>query len=151
MLSAALSKDKDSRVAFVCGEAGSLPFPSGTFGCIGTSFAFRNLSYKNPGTPQYLAETLRVLEDGGRFVIVETSQPGNRLVRGLFHVYLRYFVRSVGAWLSGNRPAYNYLAESARRFYTTAELRRLLLDAGFSRVSSQDLLFGAVAIHTAVK
>ncbi len=72
-------------------------------------------------------------------------------MRRLFHLYLRGFVARTGRLISGHRPAYALLAESAARYYTPGELERLLLDAGFSAFSSRNLMFGAVAIHIAVK
>ena len=145
------SSDIGNKISFVYGDAANLPFPDGHFCCVGISFAFRNLTYKNPLAQCYLAEVLRVLDDGGTYVIVETSQPRGRLMRKLFHLYLRWFVFRVGHLLSGNRGAYHYLAESAARFYTFNELEELLLVAGFSRVSFQPLFFGAVGICVAVK
>ena len=142
---------RDKGVPFVYGDAGDLPFPDGCFDCVGISFAFRNLTYRNPLTARYLAEVLRVLRPDGRFVIVETSQPGNRLIRRLFHLYLRWFVFRLGYLLSGNRGAYYYLTESSAHFYSIDELHGLLLNAGFGRVSSRPMLFGAVAIHVATK
>jgi len=143
--------DVGSDIAFIYGDAASLPFTDGYFDCIGISFAFRNISYKNPLTAGYLAEILRVLSPGGKFVIVETSQPESKLIRMLFHLYLRIFVYNVGYWLSGNKGAYHYLAESARRFYRPQETRDLLLSAGFREFSCQKLLFGVAAIYIAVK
>jgi demethylmenaquinone methyltransferase/2-methoxy-6-polyprenyl-1,4-benzoquinol methylase len=139
------------RLSFTRGDAANLPFPEGYFDCVGISFAFRNLTYANPLAQRYLAETLRVLSDGGRFVIVETSQPGSRLVRQLYHLYLRQFVFRLGYLISGNRKAYHYLAESAARFYTPDELGKTLLAAGFRRVSYRRLFLGVVSIHVAVK
>ena len=139
------------RVSFVHGDAAALPFPDGHFDCVGIAFAFRNLTYKNPLTLRYLAEIVRVLRPGGRFVIVESNQPRGRLIRKLFHLYLRTFVFRIGYLLSGNRGAYRYLAESAARFYTPDKLGNLLLSSGFSRFLSRPLMFGTVAIHIAVK
>ncbi len=139
------------RISFVYGDVASLPFPDGHFDCIGISFAFRNLTYRNPLANRYLAEVLRVLNTGGRFVIVETSQPRSNIIRGLFHLYLRWFVYPLGHLFSGNRGAYHYLAESAARFYSADELRETLLQAGMSRVSFHPLLRGTVGIHVAVK
>ena len=107
---------------FICGEAADLPFPDGYFDAVGISFAFRNLTYKNLLIHHHMAEVLRVLGVGGRFVIVETSQPRSRLIQELFHLYLRWFVYRAGFLLSGNRRAYHYLAESAAHFYTAEEL-----------------------------
>ena len=155
MLEIAVDKAKaaglNDKVTLVDGDVASLPFPDGYFDSIGISFAFRNLTYKNPLTEQYLAEIFRVLAPGGRFVIVESSQPKSRLIRRLFHLYLRWFVSPVGYRLSGNRGAYQYLAESARRFYGPDEVKNLLLSVGFKEVSYHPFLLGAAGIHVAVK
>ncbi len=139
------------KLSLVCGDAASLPFPDGSLDCVGISFAFRNLTYKNPLVRQHLAEVLRVLRDSGKFVIAETSQPRNKLVRKLYHCYLRWFVYPVGYLLSGNRGAYRYFAESAAHYYAADELRGVLIEAGFRGVSFKPFLFGAVAIHRAIK
>ena len=138
-------------LAFIRGDAASLPFPDEYFDCVGISFAFRNLTYKNPFLPSYLTEILRVLCAGGSFVIVETCQPRSKLLRKLFHLYLRWFVSKVGTLISGNRSAYYYLAESAARFYTSEELKELLLTAGFRQMSFRPLFLGAIGLYVAVK
>lgn len=138
-------------VRFVHGEADSLPFPDDYFDCVGISFAFRNLTYKNPLKLPHLSEVLRVLKPGGSYVIVESGQPSNRLVRQLFHVYLRAFVAPTGTFLSGNGGAYRYLAESASHFYTPEQVKEMLLAAGFADVSYRPLFLGAASIHIASK
>jgi len=137
--------------SFIYGDVASLPFPDRYFDCVGISFAFRNLTYKNPLVQGYLGEVLRVLRSGGNFVIVETSQPKSRLVRKLYHLYLCSFVFRVGFLLSGNRQAYHYLAESASRFYTAEEVREMLVTAGFRQVSYHPFFFGVTGIYIAVK
>ncbi len=139
------------RVKFVHGEATRLPFPDGYLDCVGISFAFRNLTYKNPLRLPHLAEVRRVLRPGGRYVIVESSQPANRIIRTLFHLYMRIVAQSVGTLISGNRSAYRYLAESMSRFHTPKEVIETLLKAGFSDVAYRPLLFGIVGIHVATK
>jgi demethylmenaquinone methyltransferase/2-methoxy-6-polyprenyl-1,4-benzoquinol methylase len=140
-----------AKISFTYGDATNLPFPDGYFDSIGISFAFRNLTYKNPLAQRHIAEVLRVLSSGGRFVIVETSQPKAKLVKKLYHLYLRWFVFRVGYLLSGNRGAYHYLAESAARFYTSEELKEMLVTAGFRKVSFHPLFWGAIGIHVAIK
>ena len=141
----------ENSLTFVHGDVNDLPFRDGYFDAIGISFAFRNLTYKNPRTERYLQEVVRVLKPGGEFVIVESSQPPNRIIRALAHAYERWFVYRVGYWITKYRPAYKYLAESAQKFYTAEELGDLLVRAGFSSVKVQRLLFGAAAVHVAVK
>jgi demethylmenaquinone methyltransferase/2-methoxy-6-polyprenyl-1,4-benzoquinol methylase len=141
----------EKQVKFTLGEANSVPFADGYFDCVGISFAFRNLTYKNPLSAPHFAEVLRVLKPVGRYVIVESSQPENSFIRACFHFYLRGFVAPVGQILSGNKGAYNYLAQSARHYYSPKEVREILLAAGFRDVRYRALFFGAAGLHMALK
>jgi demethylmenaquinone methyltransferase/2-methoxy-6-polyprenyl-1,4-benzoquinol methylase len=139
------------RVDFIHGKADSLPFPDNCFDNVGISFAFRNLTYQNPLGPPHLAEVWRILRPGGRYVIVESSQPENRIIRAFFNLYLLAFVGPVGVIISGNRGAYRYLVESVAHYYSPREVREMLLSSGFKDVSYRSLFFGAACIHVAVK
>lgn len=139
------------KVKLVYGEATNLPFPDGYFDCVGITFAFRNLTYKNPAQESHLSEVLRVLKQDGRYVIVESSQPGNRIIKTFFKLFLRAFVAPVGSLISNNKGAYQYLAESVSHFYSPREVKEMLLTAGFSHVSYRPLVFGTAGIHIATK
>ena len=138
-------------IEFVEGDAASMPFENESFDVVGISFAFRNITFKNPHTDQYLQETLRSLKPGGKFVIVESSQPRSRLIRYFFHMYLHHIVSGIGGRISRSRGAYHYLAYSARHFYTRGELTGLLEKHGFRDVHHHPMLFGAAAITVATK
>ncbi len=133
-------------IEFIHGDAAEMPFSDGFFDSIGIAFAFRNLTFNNPDTDRFLREILRVLKPGGLFVAVETSQPGNRLLRKLFHIYLKYVTAPFGGLVSGHRGAYKYLSHSAINYYTAPELKELLLTAGFKNVSFLPLLGGIAGI-----
>jgi len=139
------------QIRFKQGEVSALPFSDNEFDCVGISFAFRNLTYKNVLVEKHVAEIVRIIRPGGRLVIVESSQPANRLVRALNHFYMRAYVANIGAWVSGNRPAYRYLAESACRYFSPAEMQTFLQQRGFSRVDYRPLFFGAAGVYIAVK
>jgi demethylmenaquinone methyltransferase / 2-methoxy-6-polyprenyl-1,4-benzoquinol methylase len=147
----AQSLAQSKNIRFINADVGQLPFADGYFDCIGISFAFRNLTYRNPNTPAYLAEILRVLKPGGRFVIVESSQPKSAFIRFFDHLYLRAWVFPSGFLLSGNKGAYRYLAESALHFYSAGEMKQFLLKSGFKQATAERLFFGAAAVYTAVK
>ncbi len=138
-------------VHFIQGNATALPFSDAYFDCVGISFAFRNLTYKNPLAQAHFAEVKRVLKPGGRYVIVESSQPENPVIRALFNLYVRGFVAPVGILVSRNRGAYRYLTESITRFYSPTEVRDMLKAAGFKDIRYRPLLFGAAGIHVALK
>ncbi|MBE0481656.1 MAG: ubiquinone/menaquinone biosynthesis methyltransferase [Dehalococcoidia bacterium] len=141
----------DGKVDFIHGDAGELPFPDGYFDVVGISFAFRNITYKNPLRERYLSEMARVTAPGGRCVIVETSQPRSRLLRAMAHLYFRTVVPQAGRLLGSNRGAYRYLSESARRYYDAGEVAQMLREAGFRDVSYRHLFGGVAALHTGVR
>lgn len=147
----ASASNKGGNIRFISADVARLPFADNYFECIGISFAFRNLTYKNPFASTYLREIRRVLRPGGRFVILESSQPKSPFVRFLDHLYLRLWVFPAGYLISGNRGAYRYLAESARLYYSAGEMQEFLLNAGFKRAAVERLFFGAAAIYTAEK
>jgi demethylmenaquinone methyltransferase / 2-methoxy-6-polyprenyl-1,4-benzoquinol methylase len=154
MLERAKSKAVKRRlhgIDFIHGDVAAMPFPNEFFDAIGIAFAFRNLTYKNPDTGKFLAEIIRVMKNGGKFVVVETSQPGNRLFRALVHFYLKRITVPVGGLISGQRGAYHYLAHSAVNYYSAEQVRQLLLEAGFSRVEYRLLLKGVAGIWEAIK
>ena len=102
-------------------------------------------------TSASIAEVVRVLKPGGRMVIAETSQPSNGLWRSLFHLYLRTFVAQVGGLLSGHRPAYKYLAHSAKNYFPPGDVCKILTGAGFESVTYRPLLGGIAALHVAIR
>jgi demethylmenaquinone methyltransferase/2-methoxy-6-polyprenyl-1,4-benzoquinol methylase len=140
---------KVSGIRWLLADAGDLPLRDGSVDCVGIAFGFRNLVYRNPRRDAHLSELRRVVAPGGRFVVVETSQPDRGAWRSLVHSYHRAITGPVGGSLSGNGPAYRYLAASARLFHGPAEVERMLAAAGFSSVSTRPLLGGAACIHVA--
>jgi demethylmenaquinone methyltransferase/2-methoxy-6-polyprenyl-1,4-benzoquinol methylase len=141
----------DRTVHFVKGDASAMQFQGDAFDVVGIAFAFRNLTWRNRLQEEVLAEVLRVLRPGGRFVIVETSQPGNPVLRVAFHGYMGAMVARVGGVVSRQKAAYRYLAKSAQNFYDSDGVCTLLESAGFEGIEVQKLLGGIAAIHVAVK
>ncbi|MFH1119894.1 MAG: ubiquinone/menaquinone biosynthesis methyltransferase [Bacteroidota bacterium] len=141
----------EGRVTLIQGDAGNMPFENNFFDAIGISFGFRNLTFENPDAQLHIGEVFRVLKPGGRFVIVETSQPSNRLIRWGYHQYMKYFTAPVGGLISGNRPAYDYLAYSGNNYWSIPELTHILLKAGFGKAIATPLLLGVSAIMVAEK
>ena len=128
-----------------------MPFEDGYFDSIGIAFAFRNLTFKNHDTARFLKEIHRVLKPGGRFVIIESSQPKWGWLKLMFRAWTRYFVYPVGSLVSGNRAAYKYLSYSVIHYYKPEEICELLKGYGFSEVTFKQLTGGVSALHVAVK
>ncbi len=141
----------EGRVQLLQGDAGNMPFEDNFFDSVGIAFGFRNLTFENPDAQLHIREVLRVLKPGGRFVIVETSQPKAKFIRFFYHIYHNLITAPIGGLISGNKPAYKYLAYSANHYYTLPELSDLLLKAGFTKTNGIPLLLGAAAIMVAEK
>ena len=151
MLAKTSEKRETSNLSSVLAEARFLPFPDETFDLITISFATRNISPSRDRLKAHLKEFFRVLKPGGRFINLETSQPSSKIIRSLFHLYVKAAVKPVGFLLSGSKAGYSYLAFTIPRFFPPEQLSSLLHEAGFGRVTHRSLLLGISAIHTAVK
>jgi demethylmenaquinone methyltransferase/2-methoxy-6-polyprenyl-1,4-benzoquinol methylase len=138
-------------LVFIQGDVGHLPFPDGTFAGVSISFATRNLGLTPKTLLPFFQEVQRVLQSGGVFVNLETSQPRPKWLRKMFHIYVQLTVKPLGRRLSGSAAGYAYLAHTIPRFLSPEELRETLLQAGFSRVEVRKLWLGVAAIHLAYK
>ena len=151
MLEQARRKPEAARINFVTSDIKALDFPDESFDLITMSFATRNINLSKDVLIQSFGEFYRVLKPGGRFVNLETSRPSFWPVRKCFYLYVRLFVKSIGSRISGSRDAYTYLATTIPRFYSAQELADIMRQAGFDKVTFQQYMFGAAAIHQAMK
>jgi demethylmenaquinone methyltransferase / 2-methoxy-6-polyprenyl-1,4-benzoquinol methylase len=131
----------------VCGDSLNLPFPDGSFQGAMVAFGVRNLSDVGQG----FRELARVLEPGRRLVILEFTEPPNRILRHLYLFYFRRVLPLVGRWVSGHPWAYTYLPESVREFPGPHALARLMREAGFREASWELLTGGIAALHVGTR
>jgi ubiquinone/menaquinone biosynthesis methyltransferase len=129
----------------VVGDAAALPFADGEFAAVICGFGMRNLADPRAGA----REVLRVLRPGGVFVTLELFRPRRLATRAFHGVYARVVLPRLGGWLSGDRGAYEYLAESMAGFLARDEYEQALADVGFARVSGFDLTLGVASIVVA--
>lgn len=151
MIAQARSKPEAKRIHFTVSDVKTLPFADCSLDLIAISFATRNINLSREVLVQTFSEFRRVLRPGGRFVNVETSQPSSPLVKRGFHLYIKWFVRSIGTWISGSRAGYAYLAHTMPRFYPADELASLMRQAGFRDVTYQKMFLGVAAIHQGIR
>ncbi len=136
-----------TRIGFHTADAQDLPFAEASFDVATIAFGVRNLSDRAAN----FREVLRVLEPGGRYLILEFSTPAVASFRLLYHWYLCTFVPFLGWLLAGDRASYRYLNDSIRGFPDQSALAAELQEAGFSRVTWTDLTLGIVAVHVCEK
>lgn len=147
MLASGLSKIEGRTVDPVCGDTQRLPFRSDSFSGAMVGFGVRNLS----DLPAGFRELCRVLEPGGRLVILEFTVPPGRFLRAAYMVYFNHILPRVGRLVSGHPWAYSYLPRSVRDFPGPEALGELLRGAGFGLVGWRRVSGGIAAIHVAVK
>jgi demethylmenaquinone methyltransferase/2-methoxy-6-polyprenyl-1,4-benzoquinol methylase len=130
-------------------EADSMvtPFKQDSFNAVTVAFGLRNLEDPKKG----LAEMLRVLKPQGVLVVLEFSRPVVPVMREIFQFYFRRILPRIGAWVSGQGSAYQYLPDSVGRFPAQRELARMMEDLGFRNVNYRNLSGGIAALHWGVK
>jgi demethylmenaquinone methyltransferase/2-methoxy-6-polyprenyl-1,4-benzoquinol methylase len=151
MLKKLMGKPNAVNLFPVIAEAGSLPFPDDSFDLLTISFATRNLNQKRAILESYIEEFCRILKPGGHFVNLETSQPSLKIIRSLFHFYVKRIVKPLGWILSGSKSGYSYLSFTIPRFYGPDKFAQILRKSGFSDVEYRRFLFGISALHVARK
>jgi demethylmenaquinone methyltransferase/2-methoxy-6-polyprenyl-1,4-benzoquinol methylase len=132
------------RFAPVRGDAFRLPFRDGAFDVITIAWGLRNLVPE----PTALAEMRRVLNQGGRLLVLDSPSPEPGAVGAAHRAYVRWVVPALGR-LSPDPAAYHYLSQSILRFGRLAEVARRIEVAGFVCDSARRLTLGAAALWSA--
>lgn len=135
------------RLDLICSDGEILPFMKDTFDGAMVAFGIRNLSDLQKG----LGELSRVIRNGGRLVILEFSRPSMPLFAPLYRFYLSNVLVPMGGALTGDRNAYQYLADSIYEFCSPEDMALLIRNAGFSKIKTTGLTLGCVTLYQADK
>ncbi|WP_316975875.1 class I SAM-dependent methyltransferase [Shumkonia mesophila] len=130
--------------AWVCGDAERLPVGSSSVDAYTTAFCIRNVT----DIPAALVEARRVLKPGGRFLCLEFSQVVLPVLDRLYDAYSFRVLPLIGQVVAQDRDAYQYLAESIRRFPPQEKFAAMIAEAGLERVRYWNLSGGIAAIHS---
>jgi demethylmenaquinone methyltransferase/2-methoxy-6-polyprenyl-1,4-benzoquinol methylase len=128
------------------GDALRLPLQEERFDAVVVAFGLRNLGDPAAG----LGEIWRILKPGGRLYVLEFSQPRNKIMRGLFRVYLGGALSGLGNWLTRSR-AYDYLALTIQGFAPREEVCSWIRIRGFQQVRHQSLTGGVVVLYEGMR
>jgi demethylmenaquinone methyltransferase/2-methoxy-6-polyprenyl-1,4-benzoquinol methylase len=143
----AVGRRRHRELRFVAGDALRLPFVDATFDAVTISFGLRNVVDPDAA----LAELARVTRADGRLAVLETSSPRRQPLRAGHHFYVRRVLPRLARLVASNSEAYDYLAETVDAWPGPDHLAVRIRAAGWERVEWRQLLFGAVALHIAVR
>jgi demethylmenaquinone methyltransferase/2-methoxy-6-polyprenyl-1,4-benzoquinol methylase len=134
------------RIRWLAGTAEAIPLPEASVDTVTMAFGIRNVTRLDAA----LADILRVLRPGGRFLCLEFSRPA-ALLRPVYERYNEVVIPRLGAAIARDPEAYQYLIESIRRFPDQETFKTILEDAGFVDVRYRNVSFGIACIHIAVR
>jgi demethylmenaquinone methyltransferase/2-methoxy-6-polyprenyl-1,4-benzoquinol methylase len=152
MLQVARAKIKrlglEERIEVSKGDAENLSFvASDSIDAATVAFGVRNFENLEGG----LSEIYRTLKHGGKFVVLEFSIPRNRFIRWVYAQYSHTLLPRIGAMLSKDRKAYDYLPDSVEEFPAPERFAEILRGVGFKDIKLRSQSFGIAYIYEATK
>jgi demethylmenaquinone methyltransferase / 2-methoxy-6-polyprenyl-1,4-benzoquinol methylase len=139
-----IARSKGVREAIIA-DALQLPFPAQSFDCITIAFGLRNIVDWDAA----LREMSRVLSPGGHVLVLDFSIPRSAL-RGPYRFYLHRFLPALAGLLTGEKEAYEYLADSIEEFPSGADMLRLIEANGFKEAKAREMTGGVVTMYSAI-
>ncbi|MBX5481049.1 MAG: bifunctional demethylmenaquinone methyltransferase/2-methoxy-6-polyprenyl-1,4-benzoquinol methylase UbiE [Myxococcaceae bacterium] len=134
------------KVEFEVADAMALPYRSDSFDVASISFGIRNVD----DPVKCLKELARVVKPGGRVVVLEFGQPRG-MFGALFRFYSRVVMPNIGALLTGNRDAYEYLPRTAAAFPAGDRFLELMDASGaYVQRTAHPLTFGTAYVYVGV-
>jgi len=127
--------------------AEEIPFKDDSFTNITVAFGVRNFYNILDGFKSFH----RILKANGKATVLEFRLPSNPIVKAFYLFYFKNILPFVGNLISKDKEAYTYLPESVDEFDAKVDLKKLLLEAGFSKVIIKQATFGIVQIAIAEK
>jgi demethylmenaquinone methyltransferase/2-methoxy-6-polyprenyl-1,4-benzoquinol methylase len=126
----------------IVADALQLPFKDGEFDVVTVAFGLRNMA----DYPAALREMHRVIQPGGRLLVLDFSLPDG-ILRGPYRWYLHNVLPRMAGWLTGQRDAYEYLGGSIEAFPSGKAMTNLLEASGFSNTEAAPITGGVVTIY----
>jgi demethylmenaquinone methyltransferase/2-methoxy-6-polyprenyl-1,4-benzoquinol methylase len=137
---AGLAGDLDFAVA----DAERLPFRDAIADRVSIAFGLRNCTDKQA----VLNEARRMLKPGGRFFCLEFSRVQVAALAPVYDTWSFQVLPRLGRMVAKDEESYRYLAESIRTFPPQEKLAAMMREAGFARVTWENLSGGIAAIHS---
>ncbi len=137
----------ENKIVLKEADSENLPFAENSFDACTVAFGVRNFGNLQKG----LLEINRVLNKGGILIVLEFSQPQNKIFALLYSFYFKNILPLIGKIISKDFSAYKYLYESVQEFPFGKAFEAELTKAGFSSTVAMPQTMGICTIYKAVK
>ncbi|MDI9365274.1 MAG: bifunctional demethylmenaquinone methyltransferase/2-methoxy-6-polyprenyl-1,4-benzoquinol methylase UbiE [Flavobacterium sp.] len=129
------------------GDSENINFDDNSFDAITVAFGVRNFQNLLKG----LQEMKRVLQPGGKLVVLEFSKPKNIVFKQFYNLYMNVIAPSFGKLFAKNKDAYQYLNDSVQTFAEGQTFLNIMHEAGFTQTYLKSLSLGICTIYCGVK
>lgn len=139
-----LRENPASTRIFPCvADALHIPLPDNSVESVTIAFGIRNI----PPRIEALREMHRVLAPGGRLCILEFGSASERILGGLYNLYLARILPRIASLVARDGGAYVYLARTIAEFPRAQDLAAEMREAGFASAEFKRLTGGIVCLH----
>lgn len=135
------------KISMEQGDCENLHYDEASFDLVMAAFGVRNFENLDAG----LQHMHRVLQSGGKVIILEFSRPRIFPFKQLYNFYFRNILPLVGRFGSKDANAYKYLYESVQQFPDYERFTDRLTACGFSNCTITPLTFGICCVYTGIK
>jgi demethylmenaquinone methyltransferase/2-methoxy-6-polyprenyl-1,4-benzoquinol methylase len=140
-------KNLSDKITLISGDAENIDFKNEEFDLVTIGFGVRNFQDLEKG----LKESHRVLNQGGKLIVLETSVPENSIIKFFYFLFSKSFIPFMGSIFSKDKTAYQYLQKSAEKFPSGKKFVSVLKKCGFTNVMVKPQMLGATSIYIANK
>ena len=136
-----------NKIQLVKGDSETINFKNDTFDAVTVAFGVRNFQNLEKG----LGEMLRVLQPGGKLVVLEFSKPKQVAFKGIYNLYMNTVAPGFGKLIAKNGEAYQYLNDSVKSFPEGKKFAEIMANVGFKNIYFKPLTLGICTIYCGSK
>lgn len=140
-------KGLTQQIQLFTGDSENIHFPNQSFDAVTVAFGVRNFQNLLLG----LQEMHRVLQYGGKLVVLEFSKPSQPFSRWFYGIYMRFIAPGLVQLFKSDKKAYEYLNDSVNAFPEGSAFIAIMQQAGFTQVYQKKMTLGICSIYCGTK
>lgn len=134
-------------IDFKIEDVSEMKFEDESFDAATTTFGIRNYEKLD----QSLSEIYRVLKPGGKFVILEMSEPQTPIIKQGYLLYTKTFIPFAVKTFANDPQSYSYLTHSVKAFPQGKELIKIFENHKFKLLKYRTFFLGVCSLYVVEK